>query len=444
MSKPSVWVSLAVGLVLGFVGGRVSRPADAAGGGAEVRGAPSAAKAPGARQRPPVSPTVYKVPVDGSLAAGAEDALVTLVEFSDYECPFCSRGHVTVKQLQQKYGKKLRVVMKHHPLGNHSRARPAALAALAAGEQGKFWEFHDTLFSNARALKDSDLERYARELGLDVERWKKDLADPRLAERIRQDEALAMKVGATGTPAFYVNGRFINGAVPLEVFTGVVDEELGKAEALVKGGVRPTEVYARVMEKGVERPPAPAAPAAQQELPPQKVDVGNAPARGPANAPVTVVAFSDFECPFCSRAVPTLKTLEEEYAGKLRVAFKHQPLPNHPNAKLAAAASLAAHEQGKFWEFHDLLFANQRQLDRASLEGYAKQLGLNEARFKAALDSGKHDAQVTADASEGARVGASATPTFFINGRPVVGALPIDHFRRIIDDELKKSGVAAR
>jgi protein-disulfide isomerase len=126
------------------------------------------------------------------------------------------------------------------------------------------------------------------------------------------------------------------------------------------------------------------------------------------------------------------------------VAFKHQPLPNHPNAKLAAAASLAAHEQGKFWEFHDLLFANQRQLDRASLEGYAKQLGLNEARFKAALDSGKYDAQVTADSAEGARVGASATPTFFINGRPVVGAMPIDHFRRIIDEELKKSGVAAR
>jgi protein-disulfide isomerase len=438
-----VWVGLIVGLVLGFVGGRAGRPADAS-AGAEARAAPAAAaaKAPAAaRQRPPISPNVYKVPVDGSIAAGAEDALVTVVEFSDYQCPFCSRAHGTVKQLQQKYGSKLRVVMKHHPLGNHPRARPAALAALAAGEQGKFWQYHDVLFANARALEDADLERYARELGLDVERWKKDQAEPRLTERVRQDEALAMKVGATGTPAFFINGRFINGAQPLEVFTGVVDEELGKAEALVKGGVRPAEVYARTIEKGLDRPPA---PAPQPELPAQKVDVGNAPSRGPVGAPVTVVAFSDFECPFCSRAVPTLKTLEEEYAGKLRVAFKHQPLPNHPHAKLAAAASLAAHEQGKFWEFHDLLFANQRQLDRASLEGYAKRLGLNEARFKAALDSGKYDAQVTADSAQGTSVGASATPTFFINGRPVVGALPIDHFRRIIDEELKKSGVAAR
>jgi protein-disulfide isomerase len=443
VSKPSVWVSLAVGLVLGFVGGRVGRPADASAGAVEARGAPSAAKAPGARQRPPISPTVYKVPLDGSPAAGPEDALVTLVEFSDYECPFCSRAHGTVKQLQEKYGKKLRVVMKHHPLPNHPHAKPAALAALAAGEQGKFWEMHDTLFSNARALGEGELERYAQGLGLDVERWKKDMADSRLAERIRKDESLAMQVGATGTPGFFVNGRFISGAQPLEVFTGVVDEELGKAEALVKGGVRPAEVYARVIEKGVDRPPSQPA-AAQQELPVQKVEVGNAPARGPANAPVTLVAFSDFECPFCARAVPTMKALEEEYAGKLRVAFKHQPLDMHPHAKLAAAASLAAHEQGRFWEFHDILFANQRQLDRASLEAYAKQLGLNEARFKAALDSGKFDSQLTADMSEGTRVGANGTPTFFINGRPLVGALPIDQFRRIIDEELKKSGGAAR
>jgi protein-disulfide isomerase len=139
-----------------------------------------------------------------------------------------------------------------------------------------------------------------------------------------------------------------------------------------------------------------------------------------------------------------MKALEQEYAGKLRVAFKHQPLDMHPHAKLAAAASLAAHEQGRFWEFHDILFANQRQLDRASLEAYAKQLGLNETRFKAALDSGKFDSQLTADMSEGTRVGANGTPTFFINGRPLVGALPIDQFRRIIDEELKKSGGAAR
>ncbi|MCP3103990.1 thioredoxin domain-containing protein [Myxococcus sp. K15C18031901] len=440
MSKSSVWVSLAVGLVLGFVGGRAVPASSPTTGSAP--GAPAAAaKAPAPRQRPPISPVVYKVPLDGSLFAGNEGALVTLVEFSDYQCPFCARGHGTVKQLQQRYGDKLRLVMKHHPLGNHPRARPAALAALAAGEQGKFWPYHDALFANPKALDDEDLERLAKELGLDVARWKQDLASPAHAERLRQDEALAMQLGATGTPGFFVNGRFINGAQPLEVFTAVVDEELAKADALVKTGVRPTEVYARTIERGVDRPPAPPAPA---EPPVQKVEVGDAPARGPANAPVTLVAWSDFECPFCSRAVPTLKALEQEYAGKLRVAFKQQPLPNHPHARLAAAAALAAHEQGKFWEMHDVLFANQRQLERESLEGYAKQLGLDLTRFKQALDSNRFDARVTADAEEGSRLGVSGTPSFFVNGRLIVGAVPIDQFRRVIDEELKKSGVATR
>ncbi|MCP3062617.1 thioredoxin domain-containing protein [Myxococcus sp. K38C18041901] len=441
MNKSSVWVSLVVGLVLGFVGGRTFAPAPAA-RGAEAPRAPSAAAAPtAARQRPPISPVVYKVPLDGSHSQGSESALVTLVEFSDYECPFCSRGHGTVKQLQQRYGDKLRLVMKHHPLDMHPRALPSALAALAAAEQGRFWEYHDVLFANLRAQKEEDLERYAKELGLDVERWKKDRLDPKLAERVRRDETLALQVGATGTPAFFVNGRFINGAQPVEVFTGVIDEELAKAEALVKGGVPRAEVYARTIERGVERPPAPPTP---EEAPRQQVEVGKAPSRGPANAPVTLVAWSDFECPFCSRAVPTLKTLEKEYEGKLRVAFKHQPLPNHPNAKLAAAASLAAHEQGKFWEFHDLLFANQRQLQRPALEDYAKQLGLDVARFNKALDSGKFDTVIAEDSREGTRVGAGGTPTFFINGRPIIGAVPVDQFRRVIDEELKKAGVATR
>ncbi len=436
MSKSSVWVGLAVGLAVGFAGGRVTRPQELGAGTAHAANVAVAAPTP-AGQRPPVSPTVYKVPVLDSPTAGPEDALVTLVEFSDYECPFCARANDTVKQLQQRYGDRLRVVMKHHPLANHPRARPAALAAMAAEAQGRFWEMHEVLFANARALSDDDLERHARSVGLDLTRWNRDRADPRLAERIRQDEALAVKLGATGTPAFFVNGRFISGAQPLGVFSSVVDEELAKAEALVKTGVRPAEVYARTIANGREDAPT---PAARPELPTQNVEVGNAPSRGAADAPVTLVAFSDFECPFCARVVPTLKALETEYGGKLRVAFKHQPLAQHPNARTAALAAMAAHEQGRFWEFHDVLFANQRKLDRASLEDYARQVGLDVGRFKAALDSRQHDAHVSADMAEALRVGATGTPTFFINGRPVVGARPIDHFRRIIDEELWKAG----
>jgi protein-disulfide isomerase len=105
---------------------------------------------------------------------------------------------------------------------------------------------------------------------------------------------------------------------------------------------------------------------------------------------------------------------------------------------------MAAHEQGKFWEYHDKLFANQRALDRASLERYAQELGLNVAKFKAALDSNKFESQVTADSQEGMRLGANGTPTFFINGRQLVGALPFDSFKSVIDEELNKAGTVAR
>ncbi|WP_020478588.1 DsbA family protein, partial [Myxococcus xanthus] len=209
-------------------------------------------------------------------------------------------------------------------------------------------------------------------------------------------------------------------------------------------GTKPEELYAKLNAENVANAPtAPAAaPGAPAEPPVQKVDVGNAPVKGDKNAPVTIVAFSDFECPFCSRVVPTLKQLEDQYGGKIKVAFKNQPLPFHANAKLAAAAALAANEQGKFWEYHDKLFANQRALDRASLEKYAQELGLNVDKFKAALDQGKFNAQIEADMAQASSVGASGTPTFFINGRTLVGAQPVDAFKRVIDEELKKLGGA--
>jgi protein-disulfide isomerase len=436
--KPNVIVALVVGLVLGFVGGRAvtgpSKNADSK---------PTAeAKAP---QQPnnarPVDPTIFRVPVDGSPVKGNPDALVTLVEFSDYQCPFCSRADNTVSQLLKDYGNKLRVVMKQNPLSFHPRARPAALAALAAGEQGKYWEYHDKLFANAKALEDADLEKYAQELGLDLNRWKADMASPKLAARVNEDQALANKLGASGTPAFFINGRFLSGAQPIANFKSLIDEELAKAEAQVKNGLSPSKVYAGILEKGVER--APERNHAEQEQPKspyRKVEApADSPSFGPKTAKVTIVEWSDFECPFCSRVTPTLKQIKETYGKDVRVLFRHQPLPFHSNAKLAAEASMAANEQGKFWEYHDKLFANQKALDRASLEKYAQELGLDMSRFKAALDSGKFRAKVEADASAGSAAGANGTPTFFINGREMVGAQPFDSFKRAIDEELARA-----
>jgi protein-disulfide isomerase len=439
--KPNVLVALLVGLVLGFAGGRaVTGPSNPGAGSkptAAAAAAPSAPK-PGARQ---VDPTVFKVPIDGSPVKGNADALVTLVEFSDYQCPFCSRADATVAQLQKDYGSKLRVVMKQNPLSFHPRAKPAALAAMAAGEQGKYWEYHAKLFANAKALEDTDLERYAEELGLDMNRWKAARSKPEFSAIIDRDQALAGKLGANGTPAFFINGRFLSGAQPLENFKSLIDEELEKAQALTRSGTPASQVYAAILAKGVEAAPSrndnkPEAPATAY----RKVDFpADAPSFGPKDAKVTIVEWSDFECPFCSRVGPTLKQIKEAYPKDVRVVFRHQPLSFHANAKGAAEASMAAHEQGKFWEYHDKLFANQRALDRASLERYAEELKLDMGKFKAALDSGKFRGKVEADAAAGAAVGANGTPTFFVNGREFVGAQPFESFKRVIDEEMARA-----
>jgi protein-disulfide isomerase len=438
--KPNVIVALLVGLVLGLVIGKATSGGF---GGSDSGSAPTAAaNRPTANPRPAADATVFKVPIEDSPVKGNADALVTIVEFSDYQCPFCSRAEATMQQLQKEYGNKLRVVMKQNPLSFHPRARPAALAALAAGEQGKYWQFHERLFANAKALEDADLENHARELGLDVERWKKDMGNPKLAALIDRDQALAGKLGANGTPAFFINGRFISGAQPADTFKGIINEELTKAEALVKSGTRPAQVYEAIIAKGVESPPARPQQQQQQAQAPafRKVDVpADAPSFGPKTAKVTIVEWSDFECPFCGRVLPTLERLKQDYAKDVRVIFRHQPLSFHPNAKLAAEASMAAHEQGKFWQYHDKLFANQKALDRASLERYAQELGLDMGKFKSALDQGRFRAKVEADMAAGSAVGATGTPTFFINGREFVGAQPFERFKAVIDEEIAKA-----
>ncbi len=444
--KPSVIIALVVGGVVGFAVGSVFNSSKAGNSPiAAITGDKNPSAAP---PRPAAAPgndnTVYKVTLDDSPQKGSKDALVTLVEFSDYQCPFCSRGHNTVVELEKHYGEKLRVVMKQHPLGFHPRAEPASIAALAAGEQGKYWEFHNKLFANQQALDDATFEKYAQELGLNLDKWKADLTSPRFKAQVTKETAQAVQLGATGTPAFFINGRKLSGAQPIDNFKKIIDEEIQKAQALIAQGTPASQVYEKTIANGVTAPPAappaPNRPAAPAPAAIRKIDVpADAPAKGAKVAKVTIVEWSDFQCPFCTRVVPTLKQIEEQYGKDVKVVFRHQPLPFHKDAKPAAEASMAAHEQGKFWEMHDKLFANQQQLDRASLERYASELGLNMGKFKTALDQGKYSKRVEEDSAAGAAVGANGTPTFFINGREFVGAQPFEAFKAIIDEEIKKA-----
>jgi protein-disulfide isomerase/autonomous glycyl radical cofactor GrcA len=173
------------------------------------------------------------------------------------------------------------------------------------------------------------------------------------------------------------------------------------------------------------------------DLPAPRVEVAaTGPARGPANAKVTIVEFSDFQCPYCSQAFGTIEELMQQYAGKVKLVFRQFPLPIHPQAEKAAEASLCAADQGKFWEFHDLLFKNQRKLDLADLKAHAASAGLDATKFAQCLDSGEKKKLVDQDLEAGQAAGVNGTPAFFINGVFLNGALPLEEFKKVIDPEL--------
>src|SRR5579871_379368 len=162
----------------------------------------------------------------------------------------------------------------------------------------------------------------------------------------------------------------------------------------------------------------PAAPLVPDGPPVQRIAVpADGPARGPATAKVTIVEFSDFQCPFCSRVNPTLEKIRATYGDAVRIVFRHNPLPFHPNAQPAAEAAVAAADQGKFWEMHDKLFANQQNLTRPDFEKYAGEIGLDVGKFKAALDSGAGKKKVQDDLAAGQKIGVQGTPNFYIDGR---------------------------
>jgi predicted DsbA family dithiol-disulfide isomerase len=163
------------------------------------------------------------------------------------------------------------------------------------------------------------------------------------------------------------------------------------------------------------------------------------PSMGPANAPVTIVEFSDFECPYCGGLYPTLKQVEKNYPQTVRIVYRQFPLTNlHPHAMKAAEASLCAADQNKFWEFHDSMFSNQRELSVPDLKQRAVDLKLDTQAFNQCLDSGRKAAAIQADIQDGARAGVSGTPALFINGRLLSGNQPYSEIKDVIEDELQR------
>ena len=398
-----------------------------------------------------------RVPLDYAPARGPRVAPVTVVVFSDFECPHCRRAVPILEELQERYPGEVRVVFRQFPLAMHPNALTAAAASLEAYAQGGeelFWRFHDRIF----AMESLDRERVlhvAEQIGVDREQLNIALAEGTHTGAIAADIALGQAIGVSGTPSFFINGRPIEGALPVAELAAIVDEELQLAEALRARGVEDRDLYTVLTWNGrafpdMEAPAEPEGEIARRApteddaaVPIYRVPIiGRPPTWGPDDALVTIVMFSDFQCPFCSRVEPTLNELRRRYAGDLRIVWMNNPLPFHTNAGPAAQAALEAYRQRgdeAFWQFHDVLFENQRALTRADLEGYAQAAGLDLADFRAALDDDRHLPTIRAEQELTTSLGARGTPAFFINGRKLMGAQPLQRFVDVIELSLAEA-----
>lgn len=379
-------------------------------------------------------------------AIGGAEPLVTIVTFSEFQCPFCSRVDPTMDRIRETYGDRVRYVFRHNPLPFHADAMPAAQAAHEAYVQGgetRFWAMHDILFANQRDLGRASLEGHAASAGMDVTALRAALDSARHLPRIEADQALAARVGARGTPAFFINGRNLMGAQPYESFTAVIDEEIAIAEALMARGVPRSALYESFMRDAIDgaAPDPDPSPTPSQPDPNAiyRVPIDGSPIRGANTALVTIVTFSEFQCPFCNRVQPTLQRIAEHYGAEVRFVWKHNPLPFHVNAMPAAELAAEAHAQGRFWELHDTLFENQAALGREDLERYAGQHGLQAASVRRALDQHAHRETIERDQNLARSLGALGTPSFFINGRNLRGAQPFEAFQRVIDEEMTRA-----
>ena len=388
-------------------------------------------------------PTPVTLSPESFTVMGDPDAPVTIVEFSDYQCPFCLRHHQQVLPiLKQKYidTGRVRYIFKDFPIASlHPVADRVHEAALCVGELGgsdPFWQAHDIFFANQQQWADQpqpQLDDILLDLLAETEVNEAEirdcLASGHNADLVQEDLSEGQQVGVNGTPAFFINGYPLSGARPLEQFELAIQlAEDGKLAEAFAPRQQPTQ-------------PAPAG------IPADNIPLTEAPIKGDPNAPVTIIEYSDYQCPFCLRhfnqTLPILQQYIDE--GKVSYYFKEYPLTSiHPQAPKAHETVRCAQELGggdeAYWEMHDKLFAEQARWGQAPmgqhvevLKQMAGEMGYEAEPFAECLDSGRYAGIVNSDIAEGQGYGINGTPTFFINGQRLVGAQPVNAFVQTIE-----------
>jgi protein-disulfide isomerase len=385
------------------------------------------------------------VPVEEDDARqGDSDALVTVVAFLDFECGFCREGFQTLLELRASYtDKELRIVFKHLPLRSHPNALGAAIAGQAVTELGgsdAFFRFAKLAFEGSHELSYEKLASWALDAGVPIELYNERASEEITLRRVAQDAGLAHQVGVDSTPSFFINGRLISGAQPIEFFHQTIREELqGMKDAI--GSSWRTKYQARV----ANNMKASLVTALLAENPDDlRVPVGNSPAIGSPDALVTLVMFTDFECPFCKRADETILTLQKNYGSDLRVVFKHLPLPFHQRARPLALLTEAIHQKSgnlSFFTASHEIFSTDSDLDLENLMLIGQKHGLTKEEVSDAIEERNLQLveRLEEDRTLADDVLARGTPHFFINGKRLSGARPIEHFEALIEHELKRA-----
>lgn len=386
----------------------------------------------------PAAPGALPTPVpigldDGAATLGNPDANVTIVEFTNYQCPFCARHSLqTMPSIVSQLIETGRVyyVIKDLMLDNMPAGPLAATAARCAGEQDAYWEMHHALFVQQQTWSQSStpatvITSIAEELGLAMADFTACVESGRYDEAIAANSQEAISFGMTGTPGFFVDGFPISGAQPFDLFALAV--ELAEAGELAEA-YRPRE----------QQPP-PQEPAGPIDVP----EDGAALVLGNPDAPVTIVEFTDYQCPFCARhALETLPQIKANFVdtGLVRYVIMDFPIVNnHPQATKAAEAARCAGDQDAYVAMHDQIFVNQPQWSRNERAvnlflGYAEEIGLDMAAFTQCLESDRYETAVLANLQTGVDLGIRGTPSFFLNGYFVNGAQPFELFERAVQE----------
>jgi protein-disulfide isomerase len=358
------------------------------------------------------------------LYAGSE-APISIVVFSDYACRYSSQLYFQLEELEKEHPSQLRVMMKQTPLPIHPQSPLAHEAALAAAAQGKLAAMSELLFANQNRLDRDSLLAYARQLHLNSNAFRTALDTHEYRAIVEEDLLEAGALGIDATPTLFVNGHRLDGFQDLKALDEITNKELAKDDASRQAAPRQAESQANVDGDSIR-------PEVFARLAQSAAEV-----RGPATAPVTIVEFSDFQCPFCRQTVKPLEGLLAQRPNEVRLIFRSFPLDFHRYSELAHEAALAAGAQGKFWPMHDLIFASQSRLERADLLRYAAQLNLDMPAFEHALDAHIYAGQIAADRALGAELDVSGTPTMFINGKRLTGARSLVELEELADEQAR-------